>query len=175
MPEFHVVSTYRVKIYVAFGTFAEKNPMMLEAMELAKLAANIAITVPPTSAGLKTCKALRDTGTLCAVTLCFTPAQALLAAKAGAAFVMPFVSGLEDTGDSGIRLVGEVCDLFRNYPAFKTEVFAASLRSANQVIECARIGAHGALVQPRVVRQLHQHPLTDKGVAQFAADARKAG
>jgi len=156
-------------------TTTDHDAMMLEGMALAKLAANIAITVPPTPAGLKTCRTLRDTGTLCAITFCFTPAQALLAAKAGAAFVLPFVGGLEDTGDSGIRLVGEVCDMFRNYPGLKTEVFAASLRSASQVIECARIGAHGALVPPRIMHQLHQHPLTDKAVAQGAADVRKAG
>jgi len=154
---------------------ADFESMMLEGAELAKIAANVAITVPATSAGLKTCKALRSGGAMCAVTLCFTAAQALLAAKAGANFVLPFVGSLEDTGDSGIKLIGEICDMFRNYPALKTEVFAASLRSANQLMECAKIGAHGALVAPRILRQLHQHPLTEKGAAQFTAELQKTG
>jgi transaldolase len=156
-------------------TGQDHKAMLQEGMELAKIAANVAVTVPATAAGLKTCKALRDAGTMCAVTLCFTAAQALHAAKAGATFVLPYVGGLEDTGESGLRLVGEVCDMFRNYPGLKTEVFAASLRSVNQLMECAKIGAHGALVQPRILHQLPQHPLTEKGAAQFAADAQKAG
>jgi transaldolase len=150
------------------------DAMMREGVGLAKIAANVAVTVPATPAGFKACKTLRDSGSMCAVTLCFTAAQALLAAKARASFVLPYVGGLEDTGDSGLRLVGEVCDMFRNYPAMKTEIFAASLRSPNQLMECARIGAHGAAVQPRILRQMSYHLLTDKGAAQFAADAKKA-
>jgi transaldolase len=152
----------------------DHKAMLAEGVELAKIAGNVVVTVPATAAGLKACKALRDAGTMCAVTLCFTAAQTLFAAKAGANFVLPYVGGLEDSGDSGIRLVGEVCDLFRNYPNFKTEVFAASLRTANQVMECARIGAHGALVPPKILHQLPHHALTEKGAAQFAAEAQKA-
>ena len=152
----------------------DHKAMLQEGIELAKIAANIAVTVPATVAGLKTCKALRDAGLMCAVTLCFTTAQMLLAAKAGANFVLPYVGGLEDTGESGLRLVGEACDMLRNYPALKTEVFAASLRSVNQLMECAKIGAHGALVQPRILHLLPHHPLTEKGAAQFTADAQKA-
>jgi transaldolase len=153
----------------------DHKAMLQEGMELAKIASNVTATVPATAAGLKACKALRDAGLLCAVTLCFTAAQALHSAKAGASFVLPYVSGLEDTGESGLRLVGEVCDLFRNYPHLKTEVFAASLRSVSHLMECAKIGAHGALVQPRILHQLPYHPLTEKGAAQFAADAQKTG
>jgi transaldolase len=98
---------------------------------------------------MRTCRALRDAGTMCAVTLCFTPAQALLAAKAGATFVFLYVGGLEDTGENGLRLVNKVCDLFRNYPGLKTEIFVASLRTPSQLMECAKIGAHGALGSPR--------------------------
>lgn len=155
-------------------TGQDHKAMLQEGMELAKIAASVAVTVPATAAGFKTCKALRDAGTMCAVTLCFTTGQALHAAKAGATFVLPYVGGLEDTGESGLRLVGEVCDMFRNYPGLKTEVFAASLRSVNQLMECAKIGAHGALVQPRILHLLPHHPLTEKGAAQFAADVRKS-
>ena len=152
----------------------DHRAMLHEGMELAKIGGNVAVTVPATGQGIKACKALRDAGVMCAVTLCFTAAQALLAAKAKATFVLPYVSGVEDTGDSGIRLVGEVCDMLRNYPNLKTEVFAASLRSVNQLMECARIGAHGALVQPRILHLLPHHAATEKGAAQFAADMLKA-
>ena len=153
----------------------DHQAMLTEGIELAKIAGNVVVTVPATTAGLKTCKALRDAGTMCAVTLCFTAAQALHAAKSGANFVLLNVGGLQDAGESGLRLVGEVSDLFRNYPSLKTEVFAASLRSVTQVMECAKIGAHGALVQPKILHQLPHHALTEKGAAQGAAEAQKAG
>lgn len=155
-------------------TASDHAAMMVEAMELANLARNIAVTVPASPAGLKTCKILHDTGTMCAVTLCFTPAQALLAARAEAAFVLPCVDSLESAGESGVKLVSEICDIFRNYPSVRTKVFATSLSSANQIMECARIGAHGALAAPRLLHQLRRHALTDKSVARCWADARRA-
>jgi transaldolase len=109
------------------------------------------------------------------VTLCFTAAQALLAAKAGATFISPFVGRLDDIAAEGMQLIADICAIYDNYPAFTTEVLVASVRSPLHVVEAARIGAHVATVPPSVLRQMISHPLTDKGLAAFVADWKKTG
>jgi len=109
------------------------------------------------------------------VTLCFSAAQAILAAKAGATFVSPFVGRLDDVGQPGMALISEIVAIYRNYPAFKTEVLVASIRSPLHVIEAAKIGAHVGTLPPAVLRQMFVHPLTDKGLAAFLADWKKTG
>jgi transaldolase len=155
---------------------ATDHPTMLaEGRKLAKLARNIAVKVPLTPDGLKTCKALSDEGTMVNVTLCFSAAQAILAAKAGASFVSPFVGRLDDIGQNGMDLIRDICQIYRQYPAFKTEVLVASIRSPGHVVEAAKLGAHVSTVPPNVLRQLFAHPLTEKGLAAFLADWAKTG
>ncbi|MDD3371278.1 MAG: fructose-6-phosphate aldolase [Alphaproteobacteria bacterium] len=149
--------------------------MYEEAKVLAKIAKNIAVKVPLTPAGLKVCKQLSENGTMVNVTLCFSAAQAILAAKAGATFVSPFVGRLDDIGSDGMNLISEICQVYSNYPAFKTEVLVASVRSPQHVVSAALLGAHVATIPPKVIRQLFDHPLTDKGIAQFVADWQKCG
>ena len=149
--------------------------MLAEAQYLAKLARNIAVKVPLTPAGLKVCNILARQGTMVNVTLCFSAAQALLAAKAGAAFVSPFVGRLDDIGQDGMGLIADICEIFAAYPDFQTEVLVASVRSPMHVVEAARLGAHVATIPPNVIRQLFHHPLTDKGLAQFVVDWQKTG
>lgn len=151
------------------------EPMLAEAQVLAKIAKNIAVKVPLTPAGLKVCRLLSQQGTMVNVTLCFSPAQAILAAKAGAAFVSPFVGRLDDIGENGMDLIEDVCAIYKAYPAFKTEVIVASVRNPVHVVESAKFGAHIATIPPSVIRQLFNHPLTDKGLAQFVADWQKTG
>jgi transaldolase len=151
------------------------EPMMAEAKTLAKIAKNVAVKVPLTQAGLKVCRALSDQGTMVNVTLCFSAAQAILAAKAGATFVSPFVGRLDDVGEYGLNLINEICTIYQNYPAFKTEVLVASVRNPTHIVEAAKMGAHVATIPPNVIRQLFNHPLTDKGLAQFVADWKKTG
>jgi len=109
------------------------------------------------------------------VTLCFSSAQAILAAKAGASFISPFVGRLDDVGQSGMALIQEIVEIYRNYPQFKTEVLVASIRHPIHVVEAARMGAHVGTLPPNVLRQMFQHPLTDKGLAAFLADWKKTG
>ena len=155
---------------------ATDHPTMLqEGRKLAKLAKNVAVKVPLTPDGLKTCKALSSEGTTVNVTLCFSPAQAILAAKAGASFVSPFVGRLDDIAEDGIGLIRDICQIYRQYPSFKTEVLVASVRHPIHVIETAKLGAHVATMPPNVLRQMFQHPLTDKGLAAFLADWQKTG
>ena len=149
--------------------------MMAEADILRKLRPNIAVKVPLTMDGLKTCKALSDQGTKVNVTLCFSANQAILAAKAGAAFVSPFVGRLDDIGQDGMELIGDIVDIFSNYPAWKTEVLVASIRHPMHVTEAARLGADVVTMPPKVLKQMVDHPLTDKGLAAFLADWRKTG
>jgi transaldolase len=131
--------------------------------------------VPLTPAGLKVCKTLADQGTMVNVTLCFSAAQALLAAKAGAAFISPFVGRLDDVGQNGMELIADICTIYAQYPNLDTEVLVASIRNPIHIIEAAKMGAHVATMPPSVLRQLYQHPLTDKGLAQFVADWAKTG
>jgi transaldolase len=156
-------------------TATDHRTMLAEGRKLAKIAKNIAVKVPLTVDGLKTCKALSDAGTMVNVTLCFSPAQAILAAKAGAAFISPFVGRLDDISMPGMELIRDICEIYRQYPAFKTEVLVASVRHPLHVVEAAKYGAHVATLPPNVLRQLFQHPLTDKGLAAFLADWAKTG
>ncbi len=150
------------------------DTMMAEGLYLAKLAKNIAVKVPLTPAGLKVCKTLSSQGTMVNVTLCFSPAQALLAAKAGATFISPFVGRLDDVGQDGMELIADICQIYEAYN-FKTEVLVASVRHTMHVVEAAKMGAHVATMPPSVIKQLFNHPLTDKGLAQFVADWAKTG
>jgi transaldolase len=156
-------------------TALDAKGMIKEGEKLAKIARNIAIKVPLTWDGLKACKHFSSKGTMVNVTLCFSAAQAILAAKAGAAFVSPFVGRLDDVGQDGLALIGEICEIYRQYPAFRTEVLVASVRNPIHVVESAKMGAHVATLPPAVMKQLASHPLTDKGLASFLADWQKTG
>ena len=149
--------------------------MLAEGRRLAKLAKNVTVKVPLTPDGLKTCRALSAEGTMVNVTLCFSAAQAILAAKAGASFISPFVGRLDDVGATGMDLIGEIVAIYRNYPAIRTEVLVASVRNPLHVVESAKLGAHVATLPPTVLRQMFAHPLTDKGLAAFLADWQKTG
>ena len=149
--------------------------MIAEAQVLREVARNVTIKVPLTPEGLRACRRLSDDGTMVNVTLCFSPAQAILAAKAGATFISPFVGRLDDIGEHGMGLISDIVQIYRNYPAFKTEVLVASIRHPMHVVEAAKMGAHVATVPPAVVRSLFNHPLTDKGLAAFLADWAKTG
>jgi transaldolase len=148
--------------------------MMGEAEILRKIADNVCIKVPLTIDGLKTCKKLSEDGTMVNVTLCFTPNQALLAAKAGASFISPFVGRLDDIGYDGMELISDIRLIYDNY-AFSTEILVASVRHPVHVLESARIGADVMTAPPAVIKALFNHPLTDKGLAGFATDWAKTG
>jgi transaldolase len=153
----------------------DHETMLAEGRKLAKIAKNVAVKVPLTPDGLKTCKVLSDSGTRVNVTLCFSAGQAILAAKAGAAFVSPFVGRLDDLSRDGMGLIEEICTIYANYDEFDTEVLVASVRGPNHVIEAARIGADVVTLPPAVLRQLFNHPLTDSGLQAFLADWEKSG
>ena len=155
-------------------TATEYAVMMKEAQLFLKLADNIAIKVPLTVDGLKTCKALSDDGIQVNVTLCFSAGQALLAAKAGAAFVSPFVGRLDDIGINGMELIADIVDIYANYD-FETEILVASVRGPQHVIDAARLGADVATLPPAVLRSLYNHPLTDTGLDAFIKDWGKTG
>jgi transaldolase len=149
--------------------------MLAEGKYLREIAPNVCVKVPLTEAGLRTCKALSAEGTLVNVTLCFSAGQAILAAKAGAAFISPFVGRLDDIGQDGMELISEIVQIYANYPEFRTEVLVASIRHPIHLIQSAKLGAHVATLPPNVIRQLLNHPLTDKGLAAFLADWKKTG
>ena len=151
------------------------DTMLKEGKKLAEIASNIAVKVPLTRAGLRTCKLLSDKGTMVNVTLCFSANQAILAAKAGARFISPFVGRLDDIAYDGMDLISDICDIYANYPDFSTEVLVASVRSPMHVVEAAKIGADVATVPPSVLHQMFSHPLTDKGLADFTSDWEKTG
>jgi len=153
----------------------EYDQMMREAEVLRHIATNVAIKVPLTPDGLRACKTLSGQGTMVNVTLCFSAAQALLAAKAGATFISPFVGRLDDVGQDGMELIAEIVQIYDNYPALTTEVLVASVRHPIHVIQAAKLGAHVATLPPAVLRALYNHPLTDKGLAAFMADWAKTG
>ncbi len=156
-------------------TATDHPTMLAEGRKLAKLARNVAVKVPLTPDGLKTCRALANEGTMVNVTLCFSAAQALLAAKAGASFVSPFVGRLDDVSSDGMGLIRDILAIYRNYPTLKTEVLVASIRHPMHVVDAAKLGAHVGTMPPSVLRQMFQHPLTDKGLAGFLADWAKTG
>jgi transaldolase len=149
--------------------------MLREAAVLRKIARNVAIKLPLIPDGIRACKTLSGEGVMTNVTLCFSPAQALLAAKAGATFISPFLGRLDDIAQDGLALIADILAIYRNYPALKTEVLAASIRHPVHLVACAKMGAHVATIPPSVLRMLYQHPLTDKGLAGFLADWAKTG
>jgi transaldolase len=155
-------------------TATDHAGMLKEARFLASIAKNIAIKVPLTVDGLRTCKVLSDGGTPVNVTLCFSAAQALLAAKAGASYISPFVGRLDDIGAVGMDLIAEIVEIYAAYD-FKTAVLVASVRGPQHVIEAAKLGADVATIPPAVLRQMYKHPLTDKGLEAFLADWAKTG
>ena len=148
--------------------------MIREGKHLAAIAPNIAVKVPLTWDGLKACKALSSEGHMVNVTLCFSPAQALLAAKAGATFISPFIGRLDDIGLDGLELIADIRQIYDNY-GFETQLLAASIRSVNHAIDCARIGADVMTAPPSVIKAMARHVLTDKGLEQFNADWAKTG
>ncbi|WP_150523717.1 fructose-6-phosphate aldolase [Roseibium sediminis] len=148
--------------------------IMKEAHELKKIADNVVIKLPLTFDGLKACKHLTDEGTKTNVTLCFSANQALLAAKAGATYISPFIGRLDDIHLDGLELIREIRVIYDNYD-FNTEILAASIRTANHVRDCAIIGADVATVPPATLKALVKHPLTDKGLEAFLADWAKTG
>ncbi len=150
--------------------------MLREGHRLAEIAPNIAVKVPLTWEGLQACRRLVREGISVNVTLCFSPGQALLAAKAGATFVSPFVGRLDDVAHDGMALIEDIVTIFRNYPSsIRTEVLVASVRTVPHVIEAARMGADIVTMPPKVLRALASHPLTDRGLELFLADAAKSG
>lgn len=152
----------------------DHDTMMKEAAILKKIANNVAIKVPLTVDGLKTCKKLSDGGTMVNVTLCFSANQALLAAKAGASFISPFVGRHDDIGFDGMQLISDIRQIYDNYD-FGTEILVASVRHPVHVLESAKIGADVMTAPPAVIRALFNHPLTDKGIEGFLADWAKTG
>ena len=152
----------------------EAADMIAEGRTLAAIAPNIAVKLPLTWDGLKACKVLTGEGFMVNVTLCFSAPQALLAAKAGATFISPFIGRLDDAGLDGMDLIADIRTIYDNY-GFRTKILAASIRSVNHVRDAAKIGADVATVPPGVLRSLAQHPLTDKGLATFLADWAKTG
>ena len=152
----------------------EHEAMMREADILRKIADTITVKGPLTVDGLKTCKKLTGDGTMVNVTLCFTANQALLAAKAGATFISPFVGRLDDIGTEGMEIISDIRLIYDNY-GFETQILVASVRHPIHVLEAAKIGADVMTAPPAVIRQLFNHPLTDKGLAAFLADWQKTG
>ena len=156
-------------------TATDHATMLNQAHKLAKIASNVVIKVPLTPDGLKTCKVLREEGTRVNVTLCFSAAQAILAAKCGASFISPFIGRLDDVGTDGMRLIADIVQIYDAYPEFETEVLVASIRHPMHVVDAAKLGADIATIPPAIVRQMYNHPLTDKGLASFLADWAKTG
>jgi transaldolase len=155
-------------------TATEYDEMMKQAKVLGAIADNIAIKVPLTLDGLKACRALRAEGRMVNVTLCFSANQALLAAKAGATFISPFIGRLDDMGFDGMEVIAEIRQIYDNY-GFDTEILAASIRTVDHVKRAALIGADVATIPPATLKALVKHPLTDKGLEQFLADWAKTG
>lgn len=156
-------------------TATDHKTMVAQGRKLAAIANNIAVKVPLTWDGLKACKALRADGTMVNVTLCFSAAQAVLAAKAGATFISPFVGRLDDIGQDGMDLIQNIRTIYDNYPALETRILVASIRHPTHVLQSALIGADVCTVPPDVLRKLAQHPLTDKGLAAFLTDWQATG
>ena len=156
-------------------TATDDDEMIAEGRKLVQIADNIAVKVPLTWDGLRATRALADMGRQVNVTLCFSANQALLAAKAGAAFISPFVGRLDDIGSDGMALIADIRQIYDNYPELETEILVASVRSPEHIRQSALIGADVATLPPDVLRSLINHPLTDKGLAAFLADWQKTG
>lgn len=153
---------------------ADAEGMIREGKHLAQIASNIVVKVPLTWDGLQACRALSDDGHMVNVTLCFSPAQAILAAKAGATFISPFIGRLDDIHLDGMDLIADIREIYDNY-GFETEILAASIRSVNHIVEAAKIGADVITAPPSVIKSMANHVLTDKGLEQFNADWAKTG
>jgi transaldolase len=156
-------------------TAMDYTTMMKEADVLRKISDNIAIKVPLTFDGLRACKTLSDDNTMVNVTLCFTANQALLAAKAGATFISPFLGRLDDLGQDGTDLISDISDIYLNYPEFETEILAASIRSPKHVNDVALLGADVVTLPGKVLRAMYTHPLTDKGLEAIEKDWKSTG
>ncbi len=156
-------------------TSFDYETMMKEAEVLRKISDNIAIKVPLTIDGLRVCRALSSDNTLVNVTLCFTANQALLAAKAGAAFISPFLGRLDDLGMDGTDLISDIADIYMNYPEFETEILAASIRSTKHVQDVALLGADVATLPGKIIKAMYDHPLTYKGLETFEKDWKATG
>ena len=155
-------------------TSTDVEGMLREGREYARIAPNVVVKCPLTREGLKATRRLNDEGTKVNVTLCFSSAQAILAAKAGASFISPFLGRLDDIGENGLSLLHDIVEIYDNY-GWETEVLAASMRHPIHIIEAARMGADIATMPLKVIDQLFNHPLTEKGQAQFLADWQKSG
>lgn len=153
----------------------DAETMILEGKKLAEIAENVCIKVPLTEEGLKACHALSQEGIMTNVTLCFSSMQALMAAKAGATFISPFIGRLDDIGHDGMQLIEEICQVYDNYPELETEVLAASVRHPLHVKQVAEIGADVVTAPAKVLMSLVNHPLTDKGLEAFLKDWGKTG
>ena len=154
-------------------TATDAETMIAEGRKLAKIADNIAVKVPLTWDGLKACKVLTDEGNIVNVTLCFSANQALLAAKAGATFISPFIGRLDDINLEGLDLIADIRTIYDNY-GYETEILAASIRTVNHISDCAKIGADVITAPPAVIKSMIAHPLTDKGLDAFLADIKSA-
>ena len=155
-------------------TATDFDNMLLEGRKLSSIAQNVTIKVPLTFDGLRACKVFSDDGIMVNVTLCFSSAQALLAAKAGASFISPFIGRLDDIGSNGLNLISEITEIYSIYD-FDTKVLAASIRSVQDIIDSAKMGADVATIPPKFLKAMYNHPLTDKGLADFLADWKKTG
>lgn len=155
-------------------TATDFETMLKEGEKLAAIAENVAVKVPLTVDGLRVCRHLSDQGTMVNVTLCFSAAQALMAAKAGASFISPFVGRLDDIGADGMNLIADIVTLYDQYH-FDTEILVASVRGPQHVVDAALLGADVVTIPPKILTQLYKHPLTDKGLAAFLADWEKTG
>ncbi|MBP0447097.1 fructose-6-phosphate aldolase [Roseomonas sp. SSH11] len=156
-------------------TATDYDGMMREGEHLGRIAPNVVIKLPLTEAGLRACKHMVNNGVMVNVTLCFSAAQALLAAKAGATYISPFVGRLDDIGQDGMQLIADTVQIYDNYPTIRTEVLVASIRHPIHLIQAAKLGAHVATLPPAVIKSLYKHPLTDKGLESFLADWKKTG
>ena len=155
-------------------TALDTEGMLREGRELAKIAPNVVVKCPLTMDGLKATRTFRDEGTKVNVTLCFSAAQALLAAKAGASYISPFIGRIDDIGQDGMQLIRDIVQIYDNY-GFATEVLAASIRHPMHIVDCALAGADVATIPFKVIQQLVKHPLTDKGLDSFLSDWKKSG
>jgi transaldolase len=156
-------------------TATDAEGMIKEGEKLARIADNITVKLPMTWEGLKACRHFASKNIMTNVTLCFSPTQALLAAKAGATYVSPFVGRLDDVGEVGMNLIADICAIYKQYDALETQVLVASVRSLQHITDAAKLGAHVATIPPKVLRDMIHHPLTDKGLAQFLEDWKKTG
>jgi len=155
-------------------TATDFDSMVKEGRKLSAIADNVTIKVPLTFDGLRACKTFSDDGIMVNVTLCFSAAQAILAAKAGATFISPFIGRLDDIGADGMSLISEITEIYEIY-GFETKVLAASIRSVQDIIDVSKLGADVATIPPKFLKAMYHHPLTDKGLADFLSDWEKTG